>query len=423
MKINTVNPCVSRREFFKITGAAGIGSLAGSMKAAAHAAGASEPDAAGSPTVPTRPFGKTGVDVSILALGGTYNLTSRQLLLRQALKMGVTYWDTANSYSGGNSERGIGKYFARYPEDRQTVFLVTKSGASDPDGMTEDLQRSLERMKTAYVDLFFIHGVSDVKDEVNRPWIKEWAARAKGEGQIRFFGFSTHKNMADCLMDGARLDWIDGIMASYNYRLMGTAAMKAAADACLQSGIGLTAMKTQATFFSNFYSDVGRENKTAAQLAEKFMERGYTPEQAKLRAVWENPNIASICSAMSNLTYLQANVAAALDKANLSYEEHRLLKQYAHETAGGYCAGCARLCEPAVSENIAISDVMRYLMYYHHYGQHRQATEKFNRLPEVSRRRLADVDYSAAESRCPQKIPIARLMQYAVETFSDSHQG
>lgn len=413
----------SRRDFFKITGAAGLGSILGSVENTATASGESESDAPGLPGVPTRPFGKTGVNVSILSLGGTYNLTSRQLLLRQALKMGVSYWDTANSYSGGNSERGIGKYFARYPQDRQKVFLVTKSGASDPDGLSQHLYASLERLQTSYVDLFFIHGVSDVNDEVNHQTIKAWAERAKAEGKIRFFGFSTHKNMAQCLMDGARLGWIDGIMTSYNYRLMHTEAMKKAADACVQAGIGLTAMKTQATFLSNFYSDVGKADERASKLTDQFIAKGYTPEQAKLKIVWENQDIASICSAMPNLTYLQANVAAALNKTRLSFEDHRILDQYAGETAGGYCAGCARLCESAIAENIPVSDVMRYLMYYHNYGNHRQAAEKFYKLPEISRRRLAAVDYSKAETICPQRIPIAGFMQHAVDTFSGSGQG
>jgi aryl-alcohol dehydrogenase-like predicted oxidoreductase len=218
LKLKRKNSQFSRRDFFKITGAAGIGSIVGSMQKSARASQSSISDTAASAMVPTRPFGKTGINVSILSLGGTYNLKSRQLLLRQALKMGVTYWDTANSYSGGNSERGIGKYFAKYPEDRRKIFLVTKSGASDPDDLTEDLYNSLDRMQTRYVDLFFIHAVSDVKDEVNLPGIKKWAERAKGEGKIRLFGFSTHKNMEQCLLDAARLDWIDGIMASYNYR-------------------------------------------------------------------------------------------------------------------------------------------------------------------------------------------------------------
>jgi predicted aldo/keto reductase-like oxidoreductase len=115
--------------------------------------------------------------------------------------------------------------------------------------------------------------------------------------------------------------------------------------------------------------------------------------------------------------------AAALDKTELSLEDHRILEQYARKTACGYCTGCARLCESAVAGNIPISDVMRYLMYYHSYGNRRQAIKKFNKLRQISRHRLADMDYSKAESICPQKIPIARVMQSAVETFSDSHPG
>lgn len=421
--MNKTKQHYSRRDFFKITGAAGIGTVLGSIDHTANATSDPESAASGLPVVPSRPFGKTGVKVSILSLGGTYNLKSRQLLLRQALKMGVTYWDTANSYSGGNSERGIGKYFARYPEDRKKIFLVTKSRGSDPDGLSQHLYTSLERMQTDYVDLFFIHAVSDVNDEVNRPEIKAWAKRARAEGRIRFFGFSTHNNMAQCLMDGARLGWIDGIMASYNYRLMNTPAMKQAAEAVKQAGIGLTAMKTQATWISNFYSDVGKQNETASKLTEQFVARGFTPEQAKLKVVWENPGIASICSAMPNLTYLQANVAAALDKTRLSDADHNILNQYARETAGGYCAGCARLCESVMAENIPVSDVMRYLMYYHNYGRRRQAVRKFNNIPAIYRRRLASMDYSKAERICPQNIPIASFMQYAVKTFADQGQG
>ena len=48
------------------------------------------------------------------------------------------------------------------------------------------------------------------------------------------------------------------------------------------------------------------------------------------------------------MTILQANVAAALDRIELSLQDKRLLEQYARETAFGYCAGCAHLCESMV---------------------------------------------------------------------------
>jgi len=77
--------------------------------------------------------------------------------------MGVTCWDTSHDYIGGKSEKGIGKYFSKFSEDRKKIFLITKSGASQPGGLTQHLHKSLERMKTDYIDLFLIQAVSDVK--------------------------------------------------------------------------------------------------------------------------------------------------------------------------------------------------------------------------------------------------------------------
>ena len=77
-------------------------------------------------------------------------------------------------------------------------------------------------------------------------------------------------------------------------------------------------MKTLVEFRENFYSSLGSETYEALKLTEYFLNKGYTAEQAKLKAVWENSNIASICSAMKNMTILQANVAAAVNKQSLS---------------------------------------------------------------------------------------------------------
>ena len=401
----------SRRDFMKITGAAGVGSAIVSF---GKFAGAQD---SALKQVPTRPFGKTGQQVSMLSFGGSQNLSSKQLLLRQAIKMGVTYWDTAASYSGGKSEEAMGKYFAKYPDDRKNIFLVSKAHTSDPYQLSLSLKQSLERLRTDYVDLYFVHGVRNAKEELNQS-VKTWAEKAKAEGKIRFMGFSTHRNMERNLMEGAKLGWIDGIMSTYNYRLMNTDDMKRAVEACAKAGIGLTAMKTQAKFFARFYSDIGNENDVAAVLADRFIQKGFTPEQAKLKVVWENPQIASICSEMTNMTILQANVAAALDQTELSLQDRQLLEGYAQVSAPGYCAGCGNVCESVLNADVPISDIMRYLMYHDEYGNQEQAMQLFNDLPEQVRRRLVRTDYAKAEMRCPQKMPIARLMHRAVEKLS-----
>ena len=291
---------MSRRDFFKIAGTAAAGSVLAPLKSAET----SDQSA----SMPTRPFGDTGIDVPILSLGGSQHLPL--LLLRAAFLRGVTYWDVANSYMGGNSEKRIGKYIEKYPQDRKKIFLVTKSHAWSTAGMTDDLNDSLERMQTDTVDLFFVHAVSGI-DELNDE-TKAWAEKARAAGKIRLFGFSTHSNMAECLLEASKLGWIDGIMMTYNFRLMHTDRMRRAVDACAQAGIGLTAMKTMGG------GSIRTGTDSELEMAARFLQEGYSEAQAKLKAVWDNPQIASICSEMPNMTILMANVAAALNQTRIS---------------------------------------------------------------------------------------------------------
>ena len=393
----------SRRNFLKTVAAGGVGALLGAAAGAAAAADSV-------PAVPTRAFGKTGVEVPILSLGTSVNLQGSQLLLRQAARWGVTYWDTAHSYGGGQSEKAIGKYLGKYPEDRQKLFLVTKSHGWSIQDITRDLEQSLERMQTDFVDLFFIHSIYDI-DELS-PDRKAWAAKMKAAGKIRLFGFSTHGNMEQCLLEGARLGWIDAVMTTYNYRLMHTDRMRRAVEACHRAGIGLTAMKTQGG------GQVRTDTETELALAGRFMRKGFTDAQARLKAVWEEPRIASICSEMPNMSILMANTAAAVDRTALSGADRELLRRHAGETCANYCAGCSGICEPAVAGEVPIGRVMRYLMYSRSYGDRDRAKRKFQRLPATVRHRMRSVDYRAAEAACPRRMRIAHLMLSALDELS-----
>jgi len=393
----------TRRAFLKATCASGAASVLALKNFPVLASG----DAL---VVPTRLFGKTGIKVPVLGFGTSLHVAFSQLLLRQAVKWGVTYWDTANTYMGGNSEKAIGKYFNKYPEDRKKVFLVTKSHAWSADDRTRELNLSLERMQTDYIDLYFAHGVRNV-DELDSQ-TKRWAQKAKAEGKIRFFGFSTHRNMERCLLGAAGIGWIDGIMMRYNFRLMHTNRMKQAVDACAKAGIGLTAMKTQGG------GQVTTNTATELELAGHFLQKGFTDAQAKLKAVWQNQQIASICSEMPNMTLLMSNVAAAVDKTRLSAQDMHLLWKYARETRSDYCAGCADICEPAVDSEVPIDEVMRYLMYARSYGDQKKASAHFKKIPQKIREQMIHLDYARAEQKCPRKMAIGKLMRDAVDELS-----
>jgi uncharacterized protein len=401
---------MTRRSFMKTAGAAGLGAALTSVTGKDPAGAAPAAKAAEIAAVPTRPFGRSGIAVPILSLGGMFDIPSNQTLLKQAVRWGVTYWDTAHIYSGGRSEEGIGRYFKSHPQHREKIFLVTKSGAGSRRGLSEDLTNSLARMHTDHVDLFFIHGIHDAA--VLDSGMRDWAREQKAVGRIRLFGFSTHSNMARCLLDAAGLDWIDGIMTAYNFRLMHDKEMKVAVRACTQAGIGLTAMKTQGG------GSVRVSSSRELALAGRFLARGFTDKQAKLKAVWENPRISAVCSQMPTMSILMANIAAALDRTALTMDDRRHLDRYARETFSHYCAGCMAICESAVAGHIPVANVMRYLMYARSYGAVDEARHGFAAIPQAARRRMVRADYARAEFRCPRRLPIGRLMKEAVDELA-----
>ncbi len=401
---------VNRRNFLKTVGVAGLGSvIASKVEAESNEPNAQQTAKPGqTPQVPTRKFGKTGQDVSALSLGAI-QLVDNQVILTSSLKWGVTYWDTAWGYTNGNSEICIGKFLSARPEMRKKLFIVTKaSHAGNVKEAEERLQESLKRMNTDYVDAFYgVHGLDYIAQLTDD--YKTWAENAKKKGLIRYFGFSTHKNMAASLAAAAKLGWVDAILTTYNFRLMKDAEMQKAVDACHKAGVALTAMKTQA---------LRVENEDEKKLMEHFTAKGFTEGQAKIKAVLEDERIPAITVSMNSVALINENVAAVLDRTKLAADDRMILEQYANDTCDGYCAGCAHICDAAVPDAPYISNVMRSLMYHNSYGDKQLARQAFEEIPADVRARLLTTDYALAEARCPQRLPIGRLIAQAADKLA-----
>jgi uncharacterized protein len=456
--MKTEKKCMDRRAFLKATTFGGA-SLALSVGISGSITAAETEKSSASKKIPTRTLGKTGVSIPILAMGGN-DWTTNESLLRMGFQMGVTYWDAASEYENGKCELGIGQYFAKYPEDRKKIFLVTKpTRAFEPKEMSALFSQSLERMQTDYVDLLALQGVEN--PSVFTPEIKAWAEQKKKEGKIRFFGFNAHANVPKMLMEGAKLGWIDIINGSYNYQMVND-DMKKGMDAIGKTGIGFVAMKTQGQRFGGGPppnmpegqgggvpgadggqpqqrqggspadaggqpqrgqggqgAPPGMQPKAANQEPEDlsamkhFMDKGYTLEQAKLKFVWQDERVASCLSKMNNLTILKDNVSAATDNQKLSTLDIEILNRLAENTRNYYCQGCMR-CDSVMPLESRIPEVLRYMMYYNSYGERDQAKELFRQLPHAIRGAMSSKDYTRAEGVCPNKIKIASAMKEAV---------
>jgi hypothetical protein len=185
--------------------------------------------------------------------------------------------------------------------------------------------------------------------------------------------------------------------------------MQKAIDACQKAGIALTAMKTQG---------LRVETDEDKKLIEHFSSKGFTEGQAKIKAVMEDERIAAVTVGMNSVAFINQNVAAALDRTTLAQDDKDVLAEYASATCSGYCAGCAHICDAALADVSHVSDVMRSLMYHNSYGDTQLAKQAFAAIPADVRARLLTADYRLAEQRCPQRMPIARLVREAVEKLA-----
>jgi predicted aldo/keto reductase-like oxidoreductase len=219
--------------------------------------------------------------------------------------------------------------------------------------------------------------------------------------------------MTKCLNVAVKLDWIEAIMLKYNFRDMQDKELAAAIDACYERGIGLTAMKIMGKGQVNEIETEGDK-----KLTEHFLKRGFTEGQAKIKAVLDDERISPACLGMKNLALLNSNVAAVFDKTEFTPEDMKVFRKVAQETCSGYCAGCGHICDAALPDMPYVSDIMRYLMYHNSYGEQELARQLFAELPAQARDKLILTDYSAAEARCPQHLPIARLMAEAANKLA-----
>jgi len=185
--------------------------------------------------------------------------------------------------------------------------------------------------------------------------------------------------------------------------------MQDAVDACHKAGVGLVAMKTQAKTI---------KTEEDRKLTLHFLQRGFTEEQAKIKAVLEDERFSSACVGMGNVAFLTSNIAAVLDKTKLTQTDKKVLAEYAKATCSGYCAGCAHICDSALPDVPYVSEVMRYLMYYNSYGEQENARELFARIPGKVRNKLLSTDYKLAEARCPQHLRIGKLIAEAVNKLA-----
>lgn len=209
------------RRNFLMSSFATAGSIIGCKALTQPSQNSSQPRLPSGSTMPERVLGKTGITLPILGLGGAGqtplskpNKTNQAIaLIEKALELGIRYFDTAASY--GPSEDYLGQVLSPY---RQKLFLASKTAARDRDGAWRELERSLQRLNTDYLDLWQLHHVSTQAD-LTAIFAKDGAIQAIQEARqqdlIRFTGITGHHE-PDVIAEGLRRYPFDTTLVSIN---------------------------------------------------------------------------------------------------------------------------------------------------------------------------------------------------------------
>lgn len=227
----------TRRDFVKT--AAGVTAAAAAAVAKEHG------------EIPKRPLGKTGLDVTILGLGGARvgNLRDEKqaiATIQRCRELGVNYFDTAAAGAYGLSQKRYGYALGK---DNKDLIFGTKTRHRTAAHSELDLNQSLANLNRDYIDLYMIHNVmheEDIEFIFGPRGVMEMAEKAKRDGKIRHIGFTGHMDPRVLRKMVGMYDWAtvliplsvsDGANKSFSFE-------HTTMPAALDKGLGVIAMKT-----------------------------------------------------------------------------------------------------------------------------------------------------------------------------------
>ena len=376
---------IKRREFMQSTLLGGIASI---LPFQGTVLEASVDDNLTKIQIQYRLLGRTGLKVSTVGFGAM--ITSDPTVIHHALDLGINYIDTASSYMRGNNEILVGSVLKTR---RKETYIATKTKLGTEEKMMESVANSLKKLQTDVIDVIQLHGLNSKNQVLNQDYMNVLDKMRK-KGMVRFVGFSTHDNQAECLLAAIEAKFYDMVLVAYNFSsdpVIGEAIKKAG-----EAGIGIVAMKTQAG---------GYQGKDRGE---------WSPHQAALRWVLKNPYIATTIPSMTSFSQVDENFAAM--KSAYSSHDEKILQRYANLYQNEICRMCGA-CRNKCPQGIPIQDINRCLMYADGYRNFDLALQTFS---EISRKFPASAcsDCGACQVKCKYSLNILERVQRAKELFA-----
>lgn len=331
-----------------------------------------------------RLLGRTNLLVSEIGLGGiplqrTSTEKARQVI-DKCLDEGINFIDTARGYTV--SEELIGNAIEN---NRDKWILATKSPVRDYEGMKKEVEISLSKLKTSYIDLYQFHFVKTFED-LDKIVSKDGAYRAleeaKEDGKIGYIGITSHS--ADILEKALEMDVFDTIQFPYNIvENQGEKIFEIAKE----KNVGVIIMKP---------------------IAGGAIEKG----ELSIKYVLNNPNVTVAIPGMDSEEIVIKNANVGKNPLNLTEDEIIEINKIKDELSGEFCRRCG-YCLPC-TKGIDIPAQFILEGYLTRYDLENWAKDRYNSL----KIKASDcIECGICETKCPYDLPIISMLKRVDKNF------
>jgi predicted aldo/keto reductase-like oxidoreductase len=347
------------------------------------------------PKLQYRTLGKTGLRVTTVGFGCM--ITSDPSVIERAVDLGVSYFDTARVYQGGNNERMVG---VALKKKRKDIVLSSKTHARTREEALQHIDKSLQELGTDHLDIWYLHGKSSPQQVTDD--LIDAQQTAKKAGKIRFAGVSTHGGQPELMPFLMKNPNIEVILTSFNFTM--EPVMKTLISDAAAAGRGIVAMKVMAGGFRKIQPSDPNYSKLKA-------EGGML---SALKWVVRDPNVHTTIPSITDMDQLDENLRAMAEPYGAP-DEALLGAQL--ETIGPlYCRMCGK-CDGQCREGLPVADMLRYVTYADGYGQFALGREHFLEL---------SAEHAAVDCRncqgctveCPHGVKVSQQLVRARELFA-----
>lgn len=304
-------------------------------------------------------------------------------LLWKAIDAGINFFDTGKTYS--DSEVKLGRVLSKV---RDKVYIATKTPAKNPEDFWADLNQSLERLQTDYIDVFQFHNPPFCPKPGDGTGLYEAALEAKRQGKIRHIGISSHKiPIAKEIIASGLYE-----VLQFPFCYLATEQDLEIVEECRKADIGFMAMKGLA-------GGVLNNAKSAFAYLDQF------EHVVPVWGIQRESELEEFISYMNNPPTMDAEVKAVIEKD---------LK----ELSGDFCRGCG-YCLPCPAE-IPINQCARMSVLLR-----RSNTQAFlSSMWQEHMKKIENcISCGACASRCPYGLNPPELLKRNYEEYKEIIAG